>query len=1069
MYENTVATTETEVKKHPKAIKIIGIILAILLVIIASIYTSFYFTEKSYQKDISNISISNISSNSATISWTTYTKDTGQIEINIDDKFFFISALKKNQKFYDSRDIVEISQGKYELEQKGKYYVHHVTINGLEPETEYNYRFSTGIFTTSIGGKIKTFPIQESIKTPNPIYGYVFDQYGEPYDDVIVRAYVNNPNNGVSQNITSVTDKGIGWSMDIGTIYSVSGQDLSFEEDWTLVVEAIGPYRQKKIEVPNTKVKPVDNIVLERQSFTDEAEKAEITSKSRLNNILVGHVFADACSQIPVDDCPDFESIGCEVRYNKCVMTVPIVQPVKVDTCGDGICSDGEDCSQDCTCGNSKCDDTDRHQGCDEECNEAQNQNNNCLWASFCGPYISTDNTLCTLSALVKETLKDRGCNTCDMFISQKACKQTAEMGLNCNWLTQEKKCVNGDIKPAIQINKKYFCDETGSSLSECSGVDEDGFPTGCKIPKRCLSGLCIENTAGDDYCENYYETNQEENLNINFAGNTSIYSCGETYQTMSMTYDASAGEECYWKGSENNCVYGYTCNNNSCIIDTSNSACNDTSITDVGFCEGHPSNVSDTEWQTIKSEVNTVDTREMWTDIYDTECICNGNISGICEKCYSFEDFNISSESSGCIAFKTSMQCGSWINTLSNCAKYDLLQHEVTHFVQRYNLDKELIDNANTSNLIGCGFISDGTYTPCKIRAQEAGAEYRSNNGGGYYFTKESGEYQCGTQVYEEVKNNTNGELAKGILLETSCESYLDALKRYNYDFCSSYDSSILDYNYSASLCRTEEVLVGVTNENGSSILNNILIHKAKAQETEPEYRGIYSPEVEGYQTTSKYIYYSPGQEVKVFNDINKDGIKQDNEPILDSIAVDLEAQIHFADYDLKKGWNLISIPMVISDANGKTIQDSQQLLTYYQSQNIPIMHISTYRDGKWLISSRRGDIPYGETYSILPGEAYFVKAESKISFRLNGHRFTQNPDYDLNVGWNLIGIPNPITDMTADSLITNDTDILSSNIDTVSKWENAQYKNYLSIDDTNYGFDFPMFENVGYFIRVQ
>ncbi|HQG57863.1 MAG TPA: fibronectin type III domain-containing protein [Candidatus Dojkabacteria bacterium] len=1066
MFENQAIINEPTVKKKSRTLTIIAIVLAVIVLIVAGVYVWYLITDRNYKGEVNNITISNITSNSATLSWTTYTKYPGEIEISTDNKFFILSFLQNNKKFYDTRDIEEISQGKYELIDKGKYYSHHVTIYGLDPETEYNYRFNTGIFTTSLGGSINTFPIRESIKTPNPIYGYVFDQYGETYDDVIVRAYVKNPTDGVSQNLTSVTDNGTGWSMDIGTIYSVTGQEMTFEKDWTLVVEAIGPYAKKTIEVPNTKIKPVDNIVLEKLSFIETQNDQLKDFSESSNSLLINQVFADACSKIPVEDCEAFASIGCEVRSGRCVMRAAPINPPAENKCGDGECDTGENCAQDCTCGNDKCDDLDKKNGCEEECEDGRQ---NCQWQYFCGPFIEVDksNKLCNIDDTAKKTLGNRGCDRCDLLLSIDACNQVGEgLNLGCTWdytkgVCKSKTSITNEI-PA----KKYFCDDTGASLARC----KEGDPNDCEIPKRCLSGICIENESGDDYCENFYEHNQEgQNEQGLLGGDFGKLSCGEAYLENRVEHNALDGESCTWTGSTHNCVYGFTCQSSMCILDQYNSACQASQVINDGLCSGKPSYISDEIWKKEKNKVNSLDTEEMWREIYNKECGCNSNTDAKCENCVNYGGLILTSGDTGCLASGSTLQCGTWINTISNCAKYDILEHEVGHYIQLFKSDKEYLDKLNEgklSDLAGCGFVSGSNYTFCRTVATEVGAEARSNNGGGYIFYDSNGNEKCGTQVYEDVKSDIGQTLADGILKNASCESYSLALEK-NYDFCSKYPSAILNYATYSLKCRTDEVLVGVTTSQGSSILENIFINKVKAQDT--QYEGMYTPSVEGYQTTSKYIFYSPGQEVKVFNDLNKDGIKQENEPILDTVTVELESQIHFTDYDMLKGWNLISIPMVISDANGRTIQDSQQLLTYFQSQDIPIMHISTYRDGKWMISSRRGDIPYGENFSILPGEAYFVKAESKISFRLNGHRFTENPNYDLNIGWNLIGIPNPIKDMTADTLINNDNEILSSDIDTVSKWENGQYKNYLSIDDTDYGFDYKLFPNAGYFVRVK
>jgi len=1161
MYENTVATTETEVKKHPKAIKIIGIILAILMVIFAGIYTWYYFTERSYQKNINNISISNISSNSATISWTTYTQDTGQIEINIDDKFFFISALKKNQKFYDSRDIVEISQGKYELEQKGKYYVHHVTINGLEPETEYNYRFSTGIFTTSIGGKIKTFPIQESIKTPNPIYGYVFDQYGEPYDDVIVRAYVNNPNNGVSQNITSVTDKGIGWSMDIGTIYSVSGQDLSFEEDWTLVVEAIGPYTQKKIEVPNTKVKPVDNIVLERQSFTDEAEKAEITSKSRLNNILVGHVFADACSQIPVEDCPDFESIGCEVRYNKCVMTVPIVQPVEVDKCGDGICSDGEDCSQDCTCGNSKCDDTDKDQGCNEECADEQNLNNNCQWAYFCGPYQNVNGTMCSLDQNALKTLQTRGCDSCEEFLNSSACEQTAKIGLNCNWSTEEKKCLNGDIKPAIQINKKYFCDEIGTSLIECKNGDQ----TNCSAPKECKNGGCIVSATGDDYCAAVINNIEDGNANVISQEdqdceqyNGKMEECNESgceylvstkkcspetnnYGVNSVTTDTiqicsrinaeknqekreklcnissdictlSKKSECVAK----EIVVGASCaklvenaclQRTDCIYSGEPAKCREKSEIATQFLDCSERNYS----------TCAVDSKCLWESsvqqcIYKTNSIANNQFVD----CNTFNDIN-GQATPECKFEKTRQKCTTQYNptlgayeciSLNEIANYGYqagagICVAIGNSVVEINQGPGTGEGYSHNDAYGCAFDVlvyaaditnqvDEDMVDCYTTVASTGCTAITTNANGTQFefghlaqescadVGESNKGSCRTLITGGTGAYFTGEhLHYGIVGETGQDCNVDEL-------IASFPGS----DFFSCDKKLEYVGIDTTGEQGSnslfngnyeyiSKLNNFLITPIGAQEIETVSKiesGVYT--ISQGNEIKKAVYVSPDTQALLFDDANGNSIKDSGEVFLsvdgiEALGYEIEKISTSEIYSINKGWNLVHFPYVFEGENSLDIKKASDLMYIMNAQGADVTNISTYRDGNFIIFTTRiladgSIVEFGDNFNIIPGEAYFLLSYKQADVEITGMQIDGPLEIPLNTGWNLVGIFNSNQEEYSAFEVLDQINNDGISADTISKWDSSKYTNVVKVDENEYGFDYTIFPQQGYFVRV-
>jgi len=165
----------------------------------------------------SDIYFTNLSSGSVTVSWTTKSPSGGSAIFKNAGNIIPISiGGLGHEKFFDTRDVKEaellavtetaqnrgdsesltIAMDTFETEitvtDKGKYYTHHVEIQGLEPETEYSFMVGDRLLFRKIEdvdsiSTIKTLSVPDKIVTPIPAYGSVLDAQNEgdtPLEDL---------------------------------------------------------------------------------------------------------------------------------------------------------------------------------------------------------------------------------------------------------------------------------------------------------------------------------------------------------------------------------------------------------------------------------------------------------------------------------------------------------------------------------------------------------------------------------------------------------------------------------------------------------------------------------------------------------------------------------------------------------------------------------------------------------------------------------------------------------------------------------------------------------------------
>ncbi|MBN2015684.1 N-acetylmuramoyl-L-alanine amidase [Candidatus Dojkabacteria bacterium] len=170
----------------------------------------------------------------------------------------------------------------------------------------------------------------------------------------------------------------------------------------------------------------------------------------------------------------------------------------------------------------------------------------------------------------------------------------------------------------------------------------------------------------------------------------------------------------------------------------------------------------------------------------------------------------------------------------------------------------------------------------------------------------------------------------------------------------------------------------------------------------------------------------------------------------------------------NLDVGWNIISIPNYTKIEEGSNVGDAKSLLENINDQGVYATHVATYFGGRWYVYSQRNGISFSNNFSIIPGQGYFIKVYNAGKVMFKGAEIEESLPIEFERGWNLVSIVSPETEYTSDSLL----DAINGDgikADTITRWDNGRYENFIKENDIPYGNDFKIFEVGGYFIRVR
>lgn len=249
------------VKFASDVLKVVMYVLLFLVLLLGIVLVVYKASNVPYR-----VMISNVTGNSATISWVTDRKDIGVV-IYGDEKVGFTDNWGENIE-YDDRDWAKaeeeyanqlISQNagsmsiddydpEIKVTQLGAYYVHHVQLKNLNPQTEYFFRVGNGLwswdfnpsrqesldegFPTAGLFTFTTNNVLDEIPSPDPAYGRIYSMYrndsgflqeNDSTDTIVYTKLVKEDGSNSSAILSSVTNDMGGWTVDKSNFRDVQG------------------------------------------------------------------------------------------------------------------------------------------------------------------------------------------------------------------------------------------------------------------------------------------------------------------------------------------------------------------------------------------------------------------------------------------------------------------------------------------------------------------------------------------------------------------------------------------------------------------------------------------------------------------------------------------------------------------------------------------------------------------------------------------------------------------------------------------------------------------------------
>lgn len=1091
------------------------------------------------------VMISNVTGNSATISWVTNRKDIGVV-IYGDQKVGFTDTWGDNIE-YDDRDwaIAEaeyannlVNQGsesmsiedydpEIKITQLGAYYVHHVQIKNLNPQTQYYFRVGNGLWSWDVNPErqksidesfatanlftFTTFDSPEQLPSPNPAYGRIYSMYrndsgflqeNDSTDSIVYTKMVKADGSASSEILSSVTNDMGGWTIDKSNFRDNQGLLTESYEDGVDKLSVFTQFENYSRVNRNEFILGVGDAPTEHilgntwEDIGDEEFTVKTESKSGFKDFFLGNVFSKDGVELETEEgLPETRATGNTNSETGNSATATTDTPAQCN-----VNSGCEVVSPECFGVNGL----------------RQNYNNNGCTYGY------TNENGCCVANRAKDECESKitgaiGCDRPNCY-----CK-ILETG---DWEPIDKDC-----RPLSCQNNRPF-----------EAIGEDGHIEFCKFGVNDMNNKCNDKpvmaavSGGDEDDE-------------------TAYSIDDLYDD-SGTLIAGEVDD----------------NGNVCICEpvdlNENGQLDDREYISTAGSLG----MKDTKSVQCSSSPDTSDTKCHWTRpdekiVRQPGDLCTKEEEGIiyayktgrevrCEKdsnenyVYNvLEDFRagIYCNVDDYIPEEFICEVTSSYNYLvlnkqigDDCSPEDILASAFfcspnglvsSHFSNDFFLNSDdVTDNNDVPSMICCENVSTGQYQVVDnlniciapytqvsmetcVKKLSLNVQYAIDNSGGMFkFIS----YSSQTKIPDGYnKVNLSSSLP---INDYCCVRGVSPGSNINYEVMyndpSNYQSNdgIQPVCLSWSTCffdLNNKPTVIILDEDGNEVDNsynstNLLINRIQAQENvnietpvvEEDYQpALYLPESGIYTLdlgeTQMDLFMRSDANYYFYEEVNGvDGFQIPSDPYnpkegedriynLAQMEVKLEKKASTYEIELKKGINIISFPFMPTK-DGTNAMKASEFLEYINNQAVLDGYergagsITYFDGGKWdggyKIGSTDNRTNSGLDFDLLFGRGYLVLADKDMKVEIPGFEVKSEVPIAFGPGWNLIGVHGYTDAYTASSFIDSITEIDGLTADNVTYWPTSKgaYQGLQKTGDAEYGFDFPIFNNVGYFVRI-
>jgi len=884
---------------------------------------------------VKNLKVTNVSDGMATITYLTEEPTTGYVIVSNTDSFNLLSQLS-SYKYYDDR------------EDSVARYTHHITVRGLQADSLYYFRISSGLKNVDITyPSIETGSTPDSLRTPDPAYGqFISSEFNSPdlkaYADALVFMSLNN---GTEQSALVNAQGGFTLDKTNVLVKDLSGKVTYKEGDeYTVTL------------VTNTK----SSVVTANVGNDQPIRINELKSTSSLDKLIN-----------PLDSNLVKTVSACEVgrSYNECC-GAGLSRSVTVTACSnnndsgwsagscnqsDSVCGTPSNSSTTCPAGQTfrdgACHDIpatpapqESNAAASTVNNEAQNQQTTAL---TCNGGQFKDGDFCHIDHEYNCKGSRDGKGTITSY--NRTCVPTSYSKTNTGTGTNTPAAPASIFAPCKDRSYGLWCD--GNNLLSCDGKG------GGNIQKACGDVGCKKNpNPNPDECNKAAEGSGKKQSDLAKGGCDTLIESGYSCEKV--------GDADGWTG-------GSSCNDNS---------------NNINYCclGGNVLNKGEKKCDVpLRTSTLCVDLRAQGYTCGSASfsSIPAGSNAETCK------DSNTGSEGNVHLCCTSTSH---WDEPAQKCVANTVLQTPQCSGVTGVSeFEDSFIPNATTcysetnkpryycSPLLVKGTM--GGIVGCYSRvSQESTAGLVTQT-------------ECGGSAFPTQVDNSE-----------PCR--LNGVKDRNFFQCKAGFSQRL--NGGVISC-PPEVAGNIKNLVASVSAQSVLGTSTDGDTTvKVDDSGVYKiNSVDGYTITTTEVKVTKKTdgtaEIKFFNDTNGNGFKDDGEEFITTpLEVKLEKQKDLASYDLVNGWNLIGWTMADS-----TVKTAMELLNKIANDGGYATQISTYRNGGWVLLSQRAGQKFGKDFDLIPNEGYFVKVLKPVKLDIEGTKVAKDQSMYFYTGWNLIG----------------------------------------------------------------
>lgn len=178
-----------------------------------------------------------------------------------------------------------------------------------------------------------------------------------------------------------------------------------------------------------------------------------------------------------------------------------------------------------------------------------------------------------------------------------------------------------------------------------------------------------------------------------------------------------------------------------------------------------------------------------------------------------------------------------------------------------------------------------------------------------------------------------------------------------------------------------------------------------------------------------------------------------------------------------VQPGFNIISLPFLPSK-DGQNVYKVSDLIYDPANSQITgnIKGVARFENGTWssIYSISVSGEPYGNDFPLSFGKGYMIIMDSNSPrnsvITIPGYDIEESIPVAFKPGWNLVGIHGYSEEFTASSLIDSISEIKVLTADNVTSWsaEKARYEGFQKDLPGEYGFNFNIENDKGYFVRI-